>query len=374
MSLVFTEEQKLLQKSVRDFAENEVRPRLDEIIKSEGYIPRDLYKRMGELGFYRCLVAKDKGGFGLGLTEACIITEELSKVAPALGLILMCSMPTLFSLQDCEPFVEQYMEKCLSGDLIFSIALSPPEGLTNPSEWQPMVKKAGKEWRLNGTKLFCTSSVNADINEVLCLDENNSVKTFIVRGDEPGITHNAPEIKFGMKGSGGGTVVYKDCRVPEDMCIDSGIETAIYYYLYLICASIALGTAEGCLEETMKYTKQRTSNFKPISSMQAVAQNIARLKVLTSVANSAIYDAASLFNSPETIKEAYLKSQITKVFVPDIAVKVTRECLKLHGGFGYHDAKIYHYFADAVSTMIMDMTTEYHLEGIANLIGIDVIR
>ncbi len=94
MALIFTEEQKLLQQTVRDFAENEIRPRIKEIETShDKFIPRDLYKRMGELGFFKTYVPKEYGGLGLGATEACIITEELSKVSLTFGLVLMCVMP-----------------------------------------------------------------------------------------------------------------------------------------------------------------------------------------------------------------------------------------------------------------------------------------
>lgn len=365
----FTEEQLLLQKTARDFAEQEVRPRLSEIIENEGYIPRDLYKRMGELGFMRLMVKREYGGLELGMKELCLVTEEVSKVAPALGLILMCVTPGLPGIQDVPALREAYLEKCMAGDLVFDGAVTAPEGHTNQTEWQVVAKKVEGGYVLNGTKLFVTSAAGVDVHQVFAFDEERHMRIFTISGDAEGFNHDAHEIKFGMKGSGGGTCVYKDVFCPDDMVVDGEVGEGDYYNnIWLQCATITLGAMEGALDQAIDYAKTRTFDFKPVAAIQAQAQRIARLKCKAVACNSLIYDACCDYEHPETLRDAHLKSQIAKAYVADTAFEVTRECMKLHGGLGYSDVHIYHYFADAVAGAIMDQTTEYLLESIAHMI------
>lgn len=370
--MLFTENQLLLRRTAQQFAETEIRPRLGEILESEGFVPRDLYKRLGDLGFIGLMVPKNRGGMGAGLTEVCIVTEELSKVAPTFGLILMCVAPGLAGFTESDEFCDKYMDRCLSGELIFCGAVTAPEGHTNVSEWQKLATRDGDDYILNGTKLFVSCSIACDLHEVFGLDENGRMKIWVMEGDAPGFTHNAPEVKFGMKASGGGTVSYKDVRVPSSMCFDAEVGDGTFYdEIWLQCASIALGAAEGALDQAIEYTKNRSHNFKPVAHIQAVAEHIARLKVQVLAANSLIYDAASLFDNPATRAESGLKCKAAKVFVPDVAFNVTKEATKLHGGLGYSHVGVYHYFADAIATMIADQTTEYLLENIARVIELD---
>ncbi len=367
----FTEEQLLLQKTAREFAENEVRPRIAEIIENEGFIPRDLYKRMGELGFLGIMVKKEYGGLELGMKELCLVTEELSKVAPTLGLILMCVGPGLPGIQDVPAIREAYLADCVSGRKVFDGAVTAPEGHTNTSEWSVMAKKVDGGYILNGTKLFVTNAADVDVHQVFCFDEERHMRIFTIPGDAEGFNHDAHEVKFGMKGSGGGTCTYHDVFVADDMVVDGEVGGGEFYNnIWLQCATIALGAMEGALDQAISYAKQRTFDFKPVASIQAQAQRIAKLKCSVVACNSLIYDACSDYEDADTLQDAYLKSQVAKAFVPTVAFEVTRECMKLHGGLGYSDVRIYHYFADAVAGAIMDQTTEFLLESIAHMIDL----
>jgi len=367
----FTEEQLLLQKAARDFAENEVRPRIDEIIENEGYIPRDLYKRMGELGFYGMMVDKQFGGGGMGMTEVCLVTEELSKVAPTMGLILMCVAPGIKGFELSPIFRERYLEGCMNGDLVVSGAVTAPEGHTNVPEWSIFAKKVDGGYLLNGTKCFCTSACDTDFHYVYGLDEDRHMRIFCIDGDAKGFNHDAHEIKFGMKGSGGGTCTYQDVFCPDELVFDGEVGDGTFYFLIWVqCATIALGAAEGVLEMAMNYANTRTNNFKPVAAIGAQAERIANLKVKALAARALIYDACFDLEDESTLQEGYLKTMAAKVFVPDMAYEITMESVTLHGGLGYSDVHIYHFFADALAAMIMDQTTEYILEGIAHYIGL----
>jgi alkylation response protein AidB-like acyl-CoA dehydrogenase len=370
-NMKLTEEQLLIQKTARDFATNEVLPRIDEILENEGYIPRDIYKRMGELGFFGILVDKKDGGLGLGVTEFCLVAEELSKVAPTLGLILMCVVPRTAQLVPNEHLKEKYLAGILAGDLVIHGAATPPQGQTNNSEFQVFAKKTDGGYLLNGTRLFATNAAACDVHQAYGLDEDHHMRIFTIPGDAEGFNHDAPEIKFGMKGSGGGTCTYKNVFCPDDMVIDGEVGGGDYFYkIWLCAAAITLGAMEGALAQAIDYATTRTYNFKPVASIQAQAQRIAKLKCQEAACHALVYDAAADYEDEATLQDAYLKSMLAKAFVPTLAFNVTRECMKLHGGLGYSDVHIYHYFTDAVAGSIMDQTTEILLEKIAHAINL----
>lgn len=366
----FTEEQLMLQKTAREFAENEVAPRIDEIIKNEGFMPRDLYKRMGTLGFIGIMVPEEYGGSGLGMTEMIIVTEELCKIAPTLGLALMCVAPGLVPLSELPVFRERYLADVISGDKVFDGAVTDPSGHTNQPEWPVMAKKVDGGYVVNGTKLYVSYAAGVDVHEVYALDENREMKILVIEGDQKGFNHDAPEVKFGMKGSGGGTCTYHDVFVPDDLIIPTTVGAGEgYNWIWLQCATIAQGAMEGALAQATAYAKARTHDFKPIAQMQAQAERIALYHAKAMTTRALIYDACDAYANGDT-EDAFLKSQVAKAIVPTVAYDVVKECVKLHGGLGYSDVHIYHYFTDVVSTAIMDLTTEYVLETIAGSIGL----
>ncbi len=333
MSLVFTEEQELIRQTVREFAEEEVRPRVADMVKTNQF-PRDLYKRCGDLGFWRLVVPEDLGGAGKGLTEACIVMEELARVSPALSLSLsveigLVSLPALIKT----PAVK-YAEGLMSGDIVIGAGSTDPKGQSNSEEWDVFARRDGNEWVLNGTRLYVTN---------------------------------------------GGTIVLKDCRVPEEMTSLFKIGTsAYYYYVYCLCAAEALGCMEGLWEETVEFTKMRTHDFKPIASMQAVSHKLVqmKLKMEMEMARSLIYDATTMYDeyladgSTERLNEWSIKAGAAKICVSELAADITTECLILHGGLGYHSPELHHFVGDALDYCIMDRTNEIHLDDIAKTLGI----
>lgn len=370
MALIFTEEQKLLQQTVRDFAENEIRPRIKEIETShDKFIPRDLYKRMGELGFFKTYVPKEYGGLGLGATEACIITEELSKVSPTFGLVLMCVMPGAMFLTTNE-HTQKYLEPVMNGDMVMNGGVTAPEGHTNVSEWSILARRKDNGWALNGGHLFNTNNTAVDLHKAVGLCDDGKMRAFLFEGTAEGYEHSTPEFKFGMVSSGG-TSTYKDLWVPDELTFPYSVGTSFFYYnLYVICPMIALGGAEGLLAETIDWCKTRTKNFQPLNKMQAVGQKLAKLYTQLTVCRTEIYDACALLDNVDTRDEGCLKAQMSKAYVPAVSVEVCRECIKLFGGLGYHDVTKFHYLADALAAGIMDLPTDYHYEGVAKLLGI----
>lgn len=366
----FTEEQEQLREVARDFAENEMRPRIREFVENEGFMPRDLYKRLGELGFCGIMVPEEYGGAGKGMTELIIITEELSKVAPTMGLALMCVAPSMVPMSELPAFRENFLPGILSGDVVFDGAVTDPSGHTNIPEWPIMATTVEGGYLLNGTKQFVTCAAGVNLQEVYALDENRDMKRFLVQGDAEGFNHNAHEIKFGMKGSGGGTCTYQDVFVPKDWTIPTEVGGGVgYNWIWLQCATIGLGAMEGLFEKTADLLKSRTVNGVPLSQVQAVYESLALQYAKLQTCRSLVYDACEAY-AVDDLDDAFMKSQVAKIVLPGVALEVTKECLKLFGGRGYADVETYHYLADAVSTAIMDLTTEYVEEELASTIGL----
>lgn len=364
----WTDEQRALQAVARSYAENELAPRIREIVETEGFMPRDLYKRMGELGFIGLLCDKENGGSGLGITEMTIVMEEISKVSPSVAIILASIAPGLIPLQKVPEFKDRYLADIISGDKVFDGAVTDPAGHTNINEWPVMATKVDGGYLVSGTKLFTTSAAGVDIHEVYCLDENREMKIFIIEDGTPGFSHDVPEKKFGMLGTGGGTVTYQDVFVPDSLLIPTEVGGGDYYnVLWLGASTMALGAMEGLLARATDYVKKRTFNHKPLAAMQAQAERIALLYAKMLTCRSLIYDAASDYDAGEISEAAAaIKCQVSKSLIPTVAFEVTRECVKLFGGKGYSDVEYYHLFTDAVGTAIADQTTEYVLEVLAH--------
>jgi len=374
MSLLFNEEQILLRNTVREFAENEVAPRMPEILKTNEF-PRNLYKRAGELGFWRLNIPEKHGGFGKGMVETCIVMEELAKVSPAMSLVVEIGIVDIPLLLE-EPALYKYLEPCMSGDKILSGAATDPKGQSNSAEWEPLAVKDGNEWVLNGTRLYNTNNLS-DIHMTLGLTQDREMKAFFIEKGTPGYDNSRVDLKYGMAGSGGGTTIYKDCRIPLEMACNVGIgDSQFYYRIYNNCAAEALGCAEGILEKTIKFCKLRTHDFKPLTSLQVVSQKLGYLRTLVEVAHSAVYDAATMFDElcknhdPELERAWAIKAESIKLFVSETAVKVATECIKLHGGMGYHNPELHHYVGDAMCYCIMDLSNDIHWDNLALLMGL----
>lgn len=368
----FTEEQLALQKTARDFAQNEVRPRIREIIENEGFMPRDLYKRMGELGFIGIMVPPEYGGAGKTMAELIIIAEELSKVAPAMGLALMCVAPSMVPMAELKTFRERYLPHILAGEMVFDGAVTDPSGHTNHSEWPIMATKVDGGYLINGTKLFVSCASGVDLQEVYALDENREMKRFVIEGDAPGFNHDAHEIKLGMKGSGGGSCAYTDVFVPDDLIIPTEVGSGEgYNWIWLQCSTIGLGAMEGLYDMTLDYLQTHRLNGEYLANDQAIYERLAKILSDILACRSLIYDGCDAYQAGDEA-DAFKYSQAAKVFVPEMTFDVTKRLSKIMGEAGYADVETYHYFADGVSTAIMDLTTEYVEEELAHTVGIVV--
>lgn len=378
MSLVFTEEQKLFAETVRQFANEELEPRVKEMVETNKF-PRDLYKRAGELGFWRVNIKEELGGLGLGIVESCIVMEELCKVSPAFGLVVEIGVNDLMFLED-NPALHKYLEPCMAGDMVHSAGATPATGQSNAAERSVGAVRDGDDYVLNGTYYYITNNNGGDpmLCEILAKCEDGSIRGFFFTDKTPGYEHTHQDWKLGQAGTGGGTAILTDVRVPAEETIPSGVGLSPFYFIiYTHFGAEALGASEGFLAKTIDYCQNRILNGKPMTQMQVVAHKLAYLQSRVDALHSMVYDCASTYDylqenpDPALEDEFMRRAESLKVFSGEIAAEVARECMKLYGGIGYHSPEIWHYFGDMEDYSIMDLTTDIHWDQLVTLMHLN---
>jgi alkylation response protein AidB-like acyl-CoA dehydrogenase len=373
--MIFTEEQRLFRRSVREFAQTELAPAVAEIL-STGKVPPKLYKRAGELGYLGVNCPEEFGGAGLGQVEACILFEELARVCPGYALSLEIIIVSNNIIRQSGALTAKYLSRLLAGDSTLGSGATPPEGQPNVAEHVTFLKRTEGGYVANGTRHYGTNS-DADVVYCLGLDEDGNTKAAFFERGWSGFEQHPPAKKLGMAGNSGGTMVFEDVFVPDENITEMAIGTSeTYYQVYNGCAAEALGCAKGLFERTVEFAKTRTHDFKPLTEMSAVAYKLAELQSKIKMCESMVYDCACFEDEwdrtlDEQIQaEWFLVAESNKVRVSEMLVDVTVECLKLHGGLGYHDPMVWHYVGDSLNYCIMDITNEIHYGYIASLMGL----
>lgn len=376
--MIFTEGQKRLQASVREFAEKELAPQVPEILATNGF-SRDLYRRFGQLGFWRVGLPEEDGGVGGGQVEIAIIMEELAKVCPGFALSAEIAYSNIPIFLQQPALKERYAEKIISGEYVLASAATPPEGQANVPEWPITLTPTedGEGYYVNGTRLYGTNNKYADVVVGYGKDENGNVVGFAVDKDMPGWNHDDAPVKLGCAGQGGGTCVFDNVRIPKDFITPTEIGTSEgYYIVYDACAAEALGCMKGIYAKAVDWICNRTSNFTPLIQHKGVAYKVAELKTYIELADSMVYDAACArdafleTNDPEVGDIWHMKAETAKIRVSEIGAMVCKESVKLFGGLGYHDINIYHYLGDSIDYTIMDQTNEIHYDAVLALVGL----
>lgn len=378
MSYLFNEDQKMIQKIAREFAQTEVRAAAQEI-EETGKFPRELYKKAAEQGFTGLLIPEQAGGTGAGMSACASVIEEIAKESPAFALSLYVSVaiPTyLFEAPNAQQLCAEYLPGLLSGDLVFSAPITFPVGCTNFTEWPVFAKKDGDEWVLNGTKLYATNTGAADVAIAVGPADDGKVYAFIVNTDNPGVEDSHVENKIGVNGNCSGTYVFSDCRVPADHVFQKNLGGGIGAG-NAFCAAAALGCAEGALDKTIEFAKVRTRAGKPIVNLQVVAHRIARMSGSIEQARALIYEALLLGDlallHKDNSNEAEIKRLVNtaKFTTCEMAIDVAKQCIWMFGGLGVvKETGVEHYLRDAECLAVADGTPDQHVETVAALMGL----
>lgn len=358
---LLTEDQLSLQKLVRDFTVQKLKPYIKEFDES-GQFPVDIYKESFELGFHILNIPEEFGGAGLSYTDMVIVLEEMAKVDPGFGITMLAIPITLkcILLAGTKEQI-QYFSDILIPGAFGSFCLTEPGAGSDASNLRTTATKDGDDYIINGTKCFVTNGAYADVFIVFAtLDRKlgpKGVTAFILTRDMPGITIGKHENKMGLRLSNTCDVVFDNVRVPKSNRLGeegdgfkiamAGLDTGRVYN-----AALAVGLAQSAIEESVKYAKERVQFGKPLIKHQAIAFMLADMQIGTEAARQLVRNAMALADA--SVQNISLEASCAKCFAGDNAMKVTTDAVQIFGGYGYskeypvekmmRDAKIFQIF------------------------------
>ncbi len=367
MEFTFTDEQQMMRKMVRDFAEKEVEPEIQRMETGDRF-PVEVVRRMGELGLMGIPIPEEYGGSAMDYTSYIIALHELSKVSATVGVILSVhtsvgTNPILYF--GSEEQKQKYLPKLASGQYLGAFALTEPGAGSDASNLKMTAKPTGDGYLLQGTKMFITNGGYADTFIVFARTSQEGgykgVSAFIVEKDTPGLHIGKTEKKMGLHGSSTVQLHFEDCYLTNEQLLGNegdGFKIAMANLNAgrIGIAAQSLGIAEAALRHSIAYAKQREQFGRPIADHQGVSFKLADMATEVEAAKLLTYQAASLraLNKP-CGKEA----SMAKLFASKTAVKAAIEAVQIFGGYGYtKDYPVERLFRDAKICEIYEGTSE----------------
>ncbi|MBO4873785.1 MAG: acyl-CoA dehydrogenase [Bacteroidales bacterium] len=357
----------LFQQMIRSFAENEVKPLAAEIDEEERF-PIETVEKMGKLGIMGIPVPTQYGGAGGNYKLYAMAVEELSRCCATTGIVVsahtsLCIGPILE--YGTEEQKMKYLPKLASGQWIGAFGLTEPNAGTDASGQQTTAVLDGDHWVLNGTKIFITNAGNADVYIVIAMTDKSlgtkGISAFIVEKGFPGFSIGKKEKKMGIRGSSTCELIFENCIVPKENQLGElgkGFKVAMTTLDggRIGVASQALGIAQGAMDETVKYTKERKQFGKSISQFQNTQFQLADLETRIEAARLLVYSAADKKDKHVPFSA---DAAMAKLFAAETAMEMTTKAVQFHGGYGYtREYPVERMMRDAKITEIYEGTSE----------------
>ncbi len=367
MDFSLTKREELFLQMVREFAENEVKPLAAEIDEEERF-PVETVEKMGKIGLMGIPVPIQYGGQGGTNQIYSMAVEELSRVCGTTGVILsahtsLCIAPILEN--GTEEQKMKYLPKLSSGEWIGAFGLTEPNAGTDAAMQQTFAVDAGDKWILNGSKIFITNAGYAHVYIVMAMTDKSlgtkGISAFIVENGMPGFSIGKKEKKLGIRGSSTCELIFENCEVPKENLLGAigkgfGIAMKTLDGGRIGIAAQALGIAQGAMDETVKYTKERKQFGRPISAFQNTQFQMADLE--TKVQAARLLVRAAAYKKDEKLPYS-VDAAMCKLFAAETAMEVTTKAVQFHGGYGYtREYPIERMMRDAKITEIYEGTSE----------------
>ncbi|HPS66368.1 MAG TPA: acyl-CoA dehydrogenase [Holophaga sp.] len=367
MDFQLDREHSLLVQMYRAFAKTEVRPLAQEVDEEEKF-PLETVRKMARFGFMGIPFPKEYGGQGGDNLAYIMAVEELSKVCGTTGVILsahtsLCAAPIYEFGTDAQKL--KYLVPLAKGEKLGAFALTEPNAGTDAAGQQTTAELQGDHYLLNGSKIFITNAANADIYIVFAMTDKSKgtrgISAFILERDMPGFSVGKKEKKMGIRGSATCELIFENVKVPVENMLGKdgkgfGIAMKTLDGGRIGIAAQALGLAQGAIDETVSYTKERKQFGKPISAFQNTQFQLADMQARTDAARLLVYRAACCKDAklPYSVEAA-----MAKLFASEAAMDVTTKAVQLHGGYGYtRDYPVERMMRDAKITEIYEGTSE----------------
>ena len=360
-------ERDAILRTLRDFCEAEIRPFVMRWDEAQEF-PRDVLRKLGDLGFLGVLFPEEYGGAGLSYMDYQAIVEEISSVDPSVALALAAHNSLgsnhLFQFGN-EEQRQRYMPRLTSGEWLAAWGLTEAEAGSDSSGTKTTAVRDGGSWVLNGSKNFITNASVARVAVLMAVTDpsqrNHGISAFIVELDNPGIRVGKKENKLGMRASDTCTLVMEDCRIPEKNLL--GKEGSGWVDSMRILdggrisiAALSVGLARGAFEAALSYSKQRRQFGKAICEFEAIQFYLADMATEIDAARLLTERAAAAKDAGKSVTR--LSAQ-AKLYASEIAVRVTDRAIQIHGGYGFtKDYPVEKFYRDVKLCTIGEGTSE----------------
>lgn len=367
MDFLLTEEQEILKDSVRNFAKKEIQPLIKES-DEKGEWPRTLTKKLAEMGLLGIVIPPEYSGTGYSNVDYVIILEEISKVDPAVGLVVaahnsLCSNHlNLFASEDQK---RKYLVSLAKGDTLGAWGLTESGAGSDAAALKTKAVRKGSHWVLNGSKLFITNGSLAEIHVVMAVTDpdkrRDGISAFILEKGMEGFYVGKKEDKLGIRAADTAELIFEDVKVPPENLI--GEEGKGYRQAMDVLdggrvsiAAFSLGIAAGALDSALQYAKERVQFDQPIANFQAIQWMLADGYTELDAARLLTYRAAFLEDQKKKIPK---ESAMAKLFASELAVRASSMAVQVHGGYGFtKDYPAEKFYRDSKLATIGEGTSE----------------
>jgi len=374
----FTEEQEMFRDTIREFARNEIEPIVDEAEKNEKF-PKDLFPKLGEMGFLGIVFPEEYGGVGLDKITDCIFSEEMGRVNAGISMCinahtsLACFPVYKFGTEELK---QKYLVPGIAGQKIGALGLTEPNAGSDARSIRATAVKKGDKYILNGTKTWITNGTMGDFIIVAAYTDKNKkgegISLFIVEKGSKGFTEANKIHKLGHRSADTAELVFEDCEIPEENLLvgEGGFERAMATLLgaRITHAAKSVGIAQAAFEYALGYSKERDAFGRPISKFQAISFKLADMAVKIETARLMVYKAAWLYSQG---KRCLKEASMAKLYAAEVVQWVATEAVQVLGGYGYGvEFPVERYYRDAKLASITEGTSEIQHIVIARELGI----
>jgi len=362
-----SDEQELLRRTVREFAEAEMRPHVLEWDEAQ-HFPMDLLPKLATLGLMGITFAEEYGGSAMSAVDYCICIEELARVCPAIALSVaahngLCTAH--IAMFGSEAQKKQFLPRLVSGEVLGAWGLTEASAGSDAAAMRTTATKRGDCWVINGSKQFITHGSIGGVMVVMAVTDrakaHRGISAFVLERGAPGMRAGKKENKLGMRASDTSEVVFEDCRVHQAQMVGEEGQGFINTLQVLDAgrigiAALSVGLAQGAYEAARDYAKERRQFGQPIASFQAIQWKLADAATCIESSRLLTYRAAYMRDHGQRMTR---ESAMAKLYASETAVRVAEECVQIHGGYGFvKDYPAEKYFRDVKLLTIGEGTSE----------------
>jgi len=378
MDFELSEPQKMFQAAIRSFVQKEIAPIVDEAEEKEE-CPRDIFSKLGKLGYLCPAYPEEYEGGGLGKIGDCILCEEIASVCAGInsGIAAQSGLATYAILTyGNDEQKRKFLIPAIRGEKVAAFGLSEPNVGSDVASIETVARRDGSYYVLNGTKCYITNATICDFVTVAVSTDRSQrhrgVSVILVERNTPGFKINRMKAT-GFRSASGGELVFEDCSVPVENLI--GEEGMGFKYIMqslnggrITHSAGSVGRARGAYEEALAYAKQRIQFGQPISKFQAIAFKLARVATDIEAARALLYKVAWFYDCGERVAK---EASMTKLFSSEVAIRAAEESMRIHAGVGYlAESKVNRHFRDNILSHATEGTTEMQMLNICRELGL----